>query len=88
MMIKLSIGNNYVLLTPDKMAQLLPILEECTLYNEKHVGTNKGFTGYDNSYVVELKPFVASQHLVINIFSQQEVDKYIVLQAMREGEQP
>jgi hypothetical protein len=83
MMFKLHIGGEDVLLNPDQLDQLSNLLEDATHYSEQHVGKGQGFVGYENGYVPEMRPYAVMRHLRVTPFTDQEIDKYATLQAMR-----
>ena len=87
MMFKIRIGDTLVLLNADQLNQLVDLVEGTTVYEEKHVGAQLGFVGYQNSYVPETKPYETANHFNgMTILSDLDVNKYATLQAMRNKE--
>jgi len=84
MLFKIRIGGEDVLLNPDQLDALANLLEGATHFTEKHVGKGQGFVGYENSYVPEMQPYSVIKSLTgLTLLTDQEVDKFATLQAMR-----
>lgn len=83
MKIKIRIGDVYLLLTAEQVNQITNIVEGSTVLEEKYVGDNKGYVGHNNCYEKAFTPFVASAHMACGIMSDEEIDKFITLNAMR-----
>lgn len=83
MKIKIRIGDVHLLLTAEQVNQITNIVEGSTIFEDKYVGDNKGYAGHNNCYEKSFIPFVASMHMSCGIMSDNEIDKYITLNAMR-----
>ena len=83
MKIKIRIGDSQLLLTAEQVNQITTIIEGSTVIDETYVGDNKGYMGHNNCYEKRFMTFVASTHLACAIMSDEEIDKFITLNAMR-----
>ena len=86
MKIKIRIGDVHLLLTAEQVNQITHIVEGCTIFEEKYVGDHKGYTGHNNCYEKSFTPFVASMHMSVGIMSDEEIDKFTTLNAMRRSQ--
>jgi hypothetical protein len=86
MKIKIRIGDVHLLLTAEQVDQITHIVEGSTIFEEKYVGDNKGYTGHNNCYEKSFTPFVASMHMSVGIMSDEEIDKFTTLNAMRRSQ--
>lgn len=50
-MLQLRVGAENFLLTPEKLGVIISTVKGCEVMGQKHLGSNKGTQGYDNSYV-------------------------------------
>jgi hypothetical protein len=63
-MLQLRVGDRQFLISPEGVATIMGVVKDCEVMGEKHIGTNKGTQGYDNSYVpIVYKPTVLSEAL-------------------------
>jgi hypothetical protein len=83
MKIKIRIGDAQLLLTAEQVNQITTIIEGSMVLDDNYVGDNKGYTGHNNCYEKRFMPFVASAHMSCAIMSDEEIDKFITLNAMR-----
>lgn len=83
MKIRVRVGDVHLLLTAEQVEKITNIIEGSTIFEEKYVGDNKGYAGHNNCYERVFTPFVASMHLSCNVMSDNEIDKFITLNAMR-----
>ena len=83
MKFKVQFGGNELLLTAEQLDAMTNIAEGAIVWEEKYVGTDKGYMGHEQNYELRLPTFHAYQHLAFRVLSSQEMAKWETLIAYR-----
>ncbi len=81
------INNNEMWLSAAQIDKLMKVLVGATVVETEWKGKDKGFYGNDCQYDAKFTAFEIKRHIPsIKLISQEEYDKYMTLQSMRDNE--
>lgn len=87
MMFRIRVGDSHALLNLDQLDKLINILDGATCVTVRYKGDEKGSFGHSMAYELDFEPYnVPSLLGTLHVFTDQDVDKYTTLAAIRKQE--
>lgn len=81
-----TVNSRKCLLTSDQVERLIDVLAECEVYSEEYVGTNKGTTGSNNSYIPAINPAAVDEWFDAKIMRDDFVETIKLRMKLARGE--
>ncbi len=78
MRFKIRFGSADLLLTAEQLDAMIAIAEQVQVWDERYVGTNKGYIGHENNYELEF-PMFDVKRLDVGIISTHSMNKWETL---------